>query len=143
MVKMARKDLNRNIDDMSPEERKRITKRFLVKLFVLVAVTVAVLAIYRFFMERPEFYMVFGIYAAITAISVIGYVVYNRGFSRKGLTLEMLPSTWSDEEKTRFIEDGRKRSQRSQWLLVIAFAFIFTFAFDAFDLFVIKGIFGR
>ena len=140
---MARKDLNRNIDDMSPEERKRITKRFLVKLFALVAVTVAVLAIYRFFMERPEFYIVFGIYAAITAISVIGYVVYNRGFSRKGLTLEMLPSAWSDEEKTRFIEDGRKRSQRSQWLLVIAFAFIFTFAFDAFDLFVIKGIFGR
>ena len=142
-MKMARKDLNRNIDDMSPEERKKITKRFLVKLFVLVAVTVAVLAIYRFFMERPEFYIVFGIYAAITAISVIGYVVYNRGFSRKGLTAEMLPSAWSDEEKTRFIEDGRKRSQRSQWLLVIAFAFIFTFAFDAFDLFVIKGIFGR
>ena len=141
---MARRDLNREqIDDMSPEERKKITKGFLIKLLALVAVTVVVLAIYRFFMERPEFYIVFGIYAAITAVSVIGYVVYNRGFSRKGITAEMLPSTWSEEEKTRFIEDAQSRAKKSQWLLFIAFAFIFTFAFDAFDLFVIKGIFGR
>ena len=140
---MARRNMLREQnDDMSPDERKRITKRFLLKLLVLIAVTAVVLVVYRFFMERPEFYIVFAIYAVIAAVSVIGYVIYNRGFSRKGITEDMLPQTWSDEKKTKFIEDAKRRAERSRWLLVIAFAFIFTFAFDAFDLFVLQGLFG-
>ena len=129
-------------DEMSFEERKKVAKKALVKIAVLVAVTVVVFVIYRFFMQRPEFYIVFGIYAAITAVSVIGYVIYNRGFSRNGITREMLPLEWSEEEKTKFIEDAKIRSERSRWLLIVAFAFLFTFAFDAFDLFVLKGLFG-
>ena len=129
-------------DEMTPEERKRVTKKALIKIAVLIVSTVIALVIYRFFMQRPEFYIVFGIYAFITAASVIGYVIYNRGFSRSGVTREMLPPDWSEEKKTEFIEDAKKRSERSRWLLVIAFAFLFTFAFDAFDLFVIKGLLG-
>ena len=129
-------------DEMTLEERKKAAKKALVKIAVLIAVTVVVLVIYRFFMQRPEFYLVFGIYAVITAASVIGYVIYNRGFSRNGITREMLPLEWSEEEKTKFIDDAKRRSKRSRWLLIIAFAFLFTFAFDAFDLFVIKGLFG-
>lgn len=140
---MARRNMLRDVNDnVSPEERKRMTKNFLLKLLVLVAVTAAVLIVYRFFMERPEFYIVFAVYAVIAAASVVGYVIYNRGFSRKGITEDMLPQTWSDEEKAKFIEDGKRRAKRSRWLLVVAFAFIFTFAFDAFDLFVIQGLFG-
>lgn len=140
---MSQRKINSSQDDeMTLEERKKAAKKALAKIAVLVAVTVAVLVIYRFFMQRPEFYIVFGIYAVITAASVIGYVVYNRGFSRKGITAEMLPNEWSEEEKTKFTEDAKRRSERSRWLLIIAFAFLFTFAFDAFDLFVIKGLFG-
>ena len=129
-------------DEMTFEERKKAAKKALTKIAVLVAVTVVVFVVYRFFMQRPEFYIVFGIYAVITAASVIGYVIYNRGFSRNGITREMLPLEWSEEEKSKFIEDAKRRSERSRWLLIIAFAFLFTFAFDAFDLFVLKGLFG-
>lgn len=129
-------------DGLTPEERKKVTKKALIKIAVLIASTVAALVIYRFFMQRPECYIVFGIYACIAAVSVIGYVIYNRGFSRRGVTREMLPPEWSEEEKTSFIEDAKRRSERSSWLLIIAFAFLFTFAFDAFDLFVIKGLLG-
>lgn len=129
-------------DDMTFEERKKLGKSLLMKILLLIAVTVTVLVIYRFFMDRPEFYIVFGIYAVIAAASIIGYVVYNRGFSRNGVTYEMLPDEWSEEEKTEFINDTKLRAKRSRWLLIVAFAFLFTFAFDAFDLFVIKGIFG-
>lgn len=128
--------------DMTVEEQKRNAKRLLAKLAVLVAATVAALVVYRFFMQRPEFYIVFGIYAVIAAASIIGYVIYNRGFSRSGITREMLPLEWSEEEKTAFIEDAKKRKERSRWLLVIAFAFLFTFVYDAFDLFVLKELFG-
>ena len=130
-------------EEMTPEERKRASRRLLLTLGALVAVTVVVLAVYRFFMERPEYYIVFPIYAVIATVSILGYVIYNRGFSRKGITRDMLPSTMSEDEKTKFIEDAKRRSDRSRWLLIIAFAFIFTFAFDAFDLFVIEGLFGK
>ena len=130
-------------EEMTHEERKRASRRLLLTLGALVAVTVVVLAVYRFFMERPEFYIVFPIYAVIASASILGYVIYNRGFSRKGITRDMLPSTMSEDEKTKFIEDAKRRSDRSRWLLIIAFAFIFTFAFDAFDLFVIEGLFGK
>lgn len=129
-------------DGMTLEERKKASKKALAKIAVLIAVTVAVFVVYRFFMQRPEFYIVFGIYAVITAASVIGYVIYNRGFSRKGITRDMLPLEWSEEAKTEFIEDAQRRADRSRWLLIISFAFLFTFAFDAFELFVIKGLFG-
>ena len=128
-------------DGLTPEERKKAAKKALAKIAVLIVATVVALVVYRFFMQRPEFYIVFGIYAVIAAASVIGYVIYNRGFSRKGITREMLPPEWSEEAKTEFIEDAKRRSEKSSWLLVIAFAFLFTFAFDAFELFVINGLF--
>ena len=124
------------------EESKGLSKRFLATLAALVAVTVIVFTVYRFFMERPEFYIVFGIYAVIAAVSVISYVIYNRGFSRSGITRDMLPDTMSEEQKDAFIEDAKRRSERSRWLLIIAFAFLFTFAFDAFELFVLDGLRG-
>jgi flagellar basal body-associated protein FliL len=140
---MSERKINTVQDDgMTPEERKKVTKKALIKIAVLIVATVVALVVYRFFMQRPEFYIVFGIYALIAAVSVIGYVIYNRGFSRNGVTREMLPTEWSEEEKSSFIEDAKKRAERSRWLLIIAFAFLFTFAFDAFDLFVIKGLLG-
>ena len=86
------------------EESKGLSKRFLATLAALVAVTVIVFTVYRFFMERPEFYIVFGIYAVIAAVSVISYVIYNRGFSRSGITRDMLPDTMSEEQKDAFIK---------------------------------------
>ena len=128
--------------DMTQEERKKLGKSALIKLLLLVGATVTALVIYRFFMNRPEFYIVFGIYALIAAASIVGYVIYNRGFSRNGVTYEMLPDEWSEEEKNAFLNDTKLRAKRSYWLLIVAFAFLFTFAYDAFDLFVIKGLFG-
>ena len=64
------------------------------------------------------------------------YVVYNRGMSRKGVTKDMLPDDWDDEEKDRFIEDGKKRLEKSKWMLIFIFAFVVVFAFDAMELFV-------
>ncbi len=140
---MSKRRINTPQDDgMTPEERKKAAKKALIKIAVLVASTIVALVVYRFFMQRPEFYIVFGIYAFIAAASIIGYVIYNRGFSRNGVTREMLPADWSEEKKTDFIEDAKRRSERSRWLLIVAFAFLFTFAFDAFDLFVIKGLLG-
>ena len=116
---------------------EKVSLRGVYWLFGMVALTVAVTLLYRTLMEQPYFRVVLIVYMAITAASILGYVIYNRGFSRRGVTEEMLPSDWSAEKKAAFVEDGKVRLRRSRWLLVIAFAFFFTFAMDAFLLFVV------
>ena len=98
------------------------------------------LAVYRFFMTTPYFpYVMYG-YMAVGALSLLGYVIYNRGFSRRGVTVEMLPTDWSDEQKEDFVADAARRMARSRWLLIVVFAFFFTFAFELVELYVIPTL---
>ena len=70
----------------------------------------------------------------LAAAAILTYVIYNRGFSRRGLTPEMLPDTMTEEEKTEFIEDGVRRLKKSRPLLIVIFAFAFTFVYDVIEL---------
>ena len=59
-------------------------------------------------------------------------------------TEEMLPAEWSEEQKTEFIEDGKRRLKKSRWMIVPIFAFLITFGVDALELFVFpffRGLF--
>lgn len=109
-------------------------------LLLLVAVTAVVFSVYRFFLQTPYFATVLIVYMVLCAATVFGYVIYNRGFSRKGITAEMLPDSWSEEKKTEFIEDGERRRKQSRWVLIPMFAFLFTFAVDMIELWVLPVI---
>lgn len=118
----------------------------LLKLFLLVLVTAVVFFIYRYLLVQEYFKLGIAIYMAVSAVVILTYVIYNRGFSRKGITPEMLPSDMSEEEKLEFIEDGERRLRRSRPLLVLTMAFAFTYAVDVIELFaipLIEKIFGR
>ena len=130
------------------EQKKKIDRqalyRNLLRTLVLIALTVIVYIVYNVFVDI-YFYPVMISYTAITTVSVFAYVIYNRGFSRRGVTPEMLPDTMSDEEKAEFIEDGRRRLLRSRPLLMVIVAFAFTFIMDAISLVALpffKGLFG-
>ena len=75
-------------------------------------------------------------YMAIFGVSLIAYIIYNRAFTRKNITRDMLPDTWSDEEKDNFINDGKERMKKSEWMLNIIFPFLVTFMCEALYLFV-------
>ena len=120
--------------------KKAIDSYAVGMLLVLVAVTAVVFAVYRFFLQTPYFVPVFATYMVLSTVSVFGYVIYNRGFSRKGITVEMLPDSWSEEQKTEFIADGERRRMRSRWMLIPIFAFLFTFAVDMIELWVLPVI---
>lgn len=126
-------------------EKQGVNKTALWLLLALVAATVIAVTVYRFLMTGPYFRTALIVYMVIGAAAAIGYVVYNRGMSRRGVTREMLPDEWSDEKKDAFIEDGARRMKRSRWLLIVAFAIFATFAVDLIELFVLptfQGIFG-
>ena len=84
------------------------------------------------------FPVVICIYMIALTVLVVVYMIYNRGFSRRGITIDMLPDTWSEDKKEDFIENGERRLRDSKWMLVLIVAFLITFLVDALELFVIS-----
>lgn len=114
-------------------------------LTVLVGNTVIFFAVYRLAIQTTVFPFVLGLYLTLAAVLTVAYVVYNRGFSHRGVTADMLPDTMSAQEKCEFIADGERRMKKSKWMLTILFPLLVTFGFDIMELFVVdylKNILG-
>ena len=109
-------------------------------VLMLMAVTLLVLLVYRVAMNFPWFKVVFIAYMVIAPALILVYIFYNRGFSRRGVTPEMLPEEWSEEQKEAWIEDGKERMRRSKWMIVPIFALVFTFGVDLIELFFLPFI---
>lgn len=132
-------------DGKSSDSKKKLNKKQLVHLFSTVGLSAFFCAFYYCSMEissrNIELYYFFPtvmfVYMAVLAILVFAYIIYNRGFSRKGITVDMLPSEWSEEKKLQFVESGRIRLEKSKWLLIFIISLTFTFLAEAFALFVI------
>lgn len=84
-------------------------------------------------------FVVFCIYAFLCAAFVLAYIIYNRGFSRKNLTLDRLPDYMTFAEKEEYIEDGKRRISQSRWLLVVIFPLMFSLFVDAVMLFTLPA----
>lgn len=122
----------------SPEVKKpKINARPVLILGALLLCCFAVYFLYRLLLGIIRTDIVLIVYMTVATACVLSYVIYNRGFSRKGITAEMLPRDWSEEKKTAFIEDGKRRIKSSKPLLLVIIAFIFTFVVELVELFAI------
>ncbi len=135
---MAKKRTKRARVPSEAPAKKEINKKQMygniLRALCTIAVTMAVFCLYRFLLDRLYFEYVLAAYMIIAAAIILTYVIYNRGFSRRGLTPEMLPDTMTREQKEKFIADGEKRLRRSRPLLMLIFAFSFTFVYDIIEL---------
>lgn len=136
---MFKKDNDKQVCEK--KETARISKNSVYLLVALIVCTVVVCGVYRMMIGTPNFKYLFYAYLAIETVFIFAYVIYNRGFSRKNVTADMLPSDWSEEQKNEFIENGKARFKRSRWMLIPIFAFFFTFAVDVIELFVLPSVF--
>lgn len=75
------------------------------------------------------------LYWIALAVIAIVYIAYNRAFSRKGITIEMLPDSWTAEQKAEYIEDGKRRLERSSWMLAVIIPLLVPIMLDAIYLF--------
>ncbi len=116
---------------LDPAARKK-----LLETGLLILITVVVLAVYIALVEAWHFKEVFIVYMAIWVVAFLSYWFYNRGFSRKGVTPEMLPSEWSAEKKRQFIEDGERRIKKSRWMIFIIVPFCVVFIVELFMLYI-------
>ena len=132
---MSRQDKKRSSPrkeprDISPDTIKRVT--------LLIANTVILTFIYfgTMGLNQPVLsFIVTAGYWAVFGCFLIVYIIYNRGFTRKGITEEMLPDGWGDEKKAEYIADGAKRQQNSKWMLSVIIPLMIPIAFDAIALF--------
>ena len=121
------------VKTVTPSGKKPFNWKLLLTLVVNTAV---VFSIYRVAMNYSWFKIVLGIYLFAAAGLAIGYTLYNRGFSRRGVTADMLPDTMSAEQKCEFIADGELRMKKSKWMLTLLIPLLLTFTYDLLELFV-------
>lgn len=134
---MAKRNKKRRTKvEHSAEPKKSIDKKGFLRLGILVAVTAGLFVLYRYLMEQPYVRIALTVYLVVATTALLTYVIYNRGFSRRGITEEMLPDAWSEEKKREFLEDGQRRLCRSRPLLIVVAALFFVLLFDAVELFV-------
>lgn len=125
--------------DVTPSAKKPFNFKL---LGIVVMNTVVLFSFYRVAMNiNPTFFtVVLAIYLVATSALAIAYVLYNRGFSRRGVTAEMLPDTMSAEEKSEFIADGERRLKKSKWMLTILFPMIVIFMWDMIEIYLLDYI---
>ena len=81
---------------------KKESKRTLILLASLILSCIVVYGLYRFLIATVNPEAVLIAYMAVSTVVIFWYVIYNRGFSRKGITPEMLPASWDEEKNTAF-----------------------------------------
>ena len=70
---------------------------------------------------------------------LVAYVAYNRAFTRREITPDMLPDDWPLEKKQEYINSGKIRMEKSRWMLSVIIPFLVTFMAEALYLFVWTG----
>lgn len=112
-------------------------------LFFLVLNTVLFFTVYRVLLHYAELaedavysFVVMVLYMLLLVGFVLGYLIYNRFLYRKNLTEEDLPDSMSAEEKANFIADGKRRLEKSKWMMLLIFPLALVLLFDAAELFI-------
>lgn len=134
------------------KEPKKLTPENKKQLTAIAILTVALLVIYYGIIgmananpQRFEFliYGVMALYMVAFTVLLVIYIIYNRAFVNKNVTVDMLPDTWSEEKKNALVEDARIRGRKSRWMLTLLIPFIIFFMVEALYLFVWNGWLGN
>ena len=76
---------------------------------------------------------------------IIAYIIYNRAFTRKNMTPDMLPFSWTREQREEYIADGKRRLEKSKWMLTVIVPLSIPVTLDAlysFTLPMLQSLFG-
>ena len=135
--------------DGTPSERKPkkpMTREVKRRLWATVALSVILLVIWYGCMALGAYFhndaLIFGVmiaYFVAFAALLVTYLAYNRAFVNKDVTVDMLPAEWSDEKKQKFVEDTRRRAEKSRWMVTVIIPFAVVFMTEFLYLYVWEG----
>lgn len=126
MSRREDKTPKKQLKDISPEAKKRAA--------ILVLNTLILTLIYfgTMGLEEPilSFAVTAGYWLAFAGFT-IAYLMYNRGFTQKNITPEMLPDSWDAAKKAEYISKADERQKRSRWMLSVIIPIMVPIALDA------------
>ena len=128
----------RPTEPQETKEAKKISHAALKRAAILIANTTILTFIYFGSMAIGQpilsAIVTLGYWSAFASLLIV-YVIYNRGFTRKSVTEEMLPDSWGKEKKKKYVEDAQKRYNDSKWMLYVIIPIMIPIALDAISLF--------
>lgn len=130
--------MNKRNDNSKKKQLSDIPRDTLKRAAILVLNSMILTVIYfgTMALDQPILsFIVTGGYWLAFAGFTIAYIMYNRGFSQKGITPEMLPDSWDTAKKTEFIEAAERRNKASRWMLAVIIPIMIPIALDAIYLF--------
>ena len=131
---MKKKKKKRNFDfeeglrakDAVREQMKTFRWRLaLLMLGIFLVLTV----IYYILLSRFVFWVTPVLYTA-AAVLFLTFFFVNRGFSREPVSAEVLPESWSEERKQKFVEDDIERKALARKIMVVMVPVLLLVAVD-------------
>ena len=110
-------------------------------MLFLIANTIGFTALYYILPMLGFFYMPH-VYLIAGGGLALWYIIYNRGFTLKGKTPDMLSDTLSLEERQELIRVSEEHFEKTRWVLLILLPLLLVFLIDTIYLFMIpEGLF--
>ena len=140
---------NRNLPPRPPVTLSPEKKKLIISLAIVSIVSSAIYFGACYGINDPALFMVPIVAPVVFWVAFAGflaaYLIYNRAFSRKNVTVDMLPREWTAEQKENYLSDGKRRMEKSKWMLYIIIPIFVPIALDALYLFtlpLIQNLFG-
>jgi len=129
-----KKNLPQSAADAEAVKKARQTIR---RFFILIINVIVFYAAYIFLTRISETAAkaTMWSYLVLTIGFFSAYILYNRGFTMVNRTPESFPEDWSAEKKCAVIEEGKRRKERSKWMLLIIIPLLAVWFIDMLDLF--------
>lgn len=138
---MKKNKKNVNLPESGEEEKVRAAKTTLTRFLLIIVNTVLFYTVYYLLANgRAGFVLsqvVMWTYFALLLGFFCAYIIYNKGFTMVDRSADSFPEDWSYEKMCAVTEEGKRRKEKSKWMLLIIIPLMFTFMFDMIDLFIL------
>lgn len=140
------KKKNSRAGNSGQNENGSVQKRNVRRLWMVVANTLILFALYRIAItagERIESALPYKICTVVMAVALCAlfciYFVLNRGFGKKQTAdLSLLPSDWSADKKQEYAKKEEKRASTASSLMLWIIPILIVLLLDFLDLFVVE-----
>ncbi len=138
---MKKDKKNVNLPESGEEEKVRAAKTTLTRFLLIIVNTVFFYTVYYFLANGKAGYVLSQVVMWTYLAALIGffsaYIIYNKGFTMVDRSADSFPEDWSYEKMCAVTEEGKRRKEKSKWMLYIIVPLMFTFMFDMIDLFIL------
>ena len=139
MKKKKNKNMPQSTADADAVKKAKRTLRY---FFILIINVIVFYAAYIFLtrLGGTAANITMWVYLVLTVVFFSAFILYNKGFTMVNRAPDSFPEDWSAEKKCAVLEEGKRRKERSKWMLLIIIPLLAVWFIDMVDLFFLDRI---